>query len=680
MYRLPILLKLRTRRRLLCLMAVAVFFCAVAAVYFTRYLVRPYTGLAVHDTELNARRGGLVFTPQKPDSPATQAGLAAKSDRLLAINGTPLYTIRDFERWESGHYSFEPVVMTVRDPAGAVRIVIVTPQMGVSQNDWFFTLFFIVIMGGLAVYLLAHYHHEITHTLFALLVLNFTAYTAVQPFSSESLFPLVFVNFGELTAWFIVLFIAFFQKDVLSPTLKRIVIGLVAVIVIGFTGFRFTAAVQWFLSGDDSHFGALLLIGRFQNNFDAVAYAVFLFLLGLTYFKTTHRDLKQHIEWITAGALLSLPPHFFFNQLPFLSGLFYTDLAPLGMTSNFFLVFLPLSYVIGLVRARGFRIRVLQSRMVVYIIVAFVLLAFFTLAWQPAYLFVTGVLRLPPPMAGFAVGLTLLMIALYLQLVIFLVVDRRLLREKEFDRNRGSVLLPEFRDRTGTVPGALEYEALVSGLLRRCDLSFERLIHACRETENTAGDPNGETSEAHISGRMRRELVAWETFRKRFTQSLEGRTAMRISFALEPLIESVVRRCRACWTGKDIRVEPGPSLRVLASPDDVGLCLLAVLENACEAVSGREDVITIGMREDERSAFLTVTDRGPGVSLKHLALAGRPFFSTKRDHEGLGLFFTRLILERNGGSLRLEPGEESGTRVILRLPKTGLESAPGAMP
>ncbi len=134
---------------------------------------------------------------------------------------------------------------------------------------------------------------------------------------------------------------------------------------------------------------------------------------------------------------------------------------------------------------------------------------------------------------------------------------------------------------------------------------------------------------------------------------------------MDPLIKQCLRR----WNGLDIRYRKKPGLKLFCSPEDLTLCLQAVMNNACEALVRREDGIVITADEEAETVVLEVSDRGAGITLKQMAFAGRPFFTTKRGHDGLGLFFTRLLLERNGGTCRLEPGSETGTKVIFRLPK-----------
>jgi two-component system, sensor histidine kinase RegB len=59
-----------------------------------------------------------------------------------------------------------------------------------------------------------------------------------------------------------------------------------------------------------------------------------------------------------------------------------------------------------------------------------------------------------------------------------------------------------------------------------------------------------------------------------------------------------------------------------------------------------------------------------------LARAGEPFFSTKPTGVGmgLGLFLTRALAERLGGTLRLESMPGAGTSAMLELPGASPDS------
>jgi PAS domain S-box-containing protein len=109
-----------------------------------------------------------------------------------------------------------------------------------------------------------------------------------------------------------------------------------------------------------------------------------------------------------------------------------------------------------------------------------------------------------------------------------------------------------------------------------------------------------------------------------------------------------------------------------------------LLANAIDAV-GESGTIAVSSRSipDGESSLIEVViaDSGTGVSPEHLEHIFEPFFTTKKDvGTGLGLWVTREIVERHGGSIRVSPSDGldglPGAAFILRLPCASKEFAP----
>jgi two-component system sensor histidine kinase RegB len=94
-----------------------------------------------------------------------------------------------------------------------------------------------------------------------------------------------------------------------------------------------------------------------------------------------------------------------------------------------------------------------------------------------------------------------------------------------------------------------------------------------------------------------------------------------------------------------------------------------VLKNAQDASPAGADVALVVRRTGDAIDF-SVADRGPGMPRAVLDRVGEPFFTTKPLGRGmgLGLFLARTIVERVGGSLRLESIVGRGTTAIVRVP------------
>jgi signal transduction histidine kinase len=81
-----------------------------------------------------------------------------------------------------------------------------------------------------------------------------------------------------------------------------------------------------------------------------------------------------------------------------------------------------------------------------------------------------------------------------------------------------------------------------------------------------------------------------------------------------------------------------------------------------------------------RSALVRVVDSGPGIPEEIRHRIFNPFFSTKPQGSGLGLAWTRKVIDAHGGVLDLESRSGRGATFTIRLPLPNLAAAPGIVP
>ena len=104
--------------------------------------------------------------------------------------------------------------------------------------------------------------------------------------------------------------------------------------------------------------------------------------------------------------------------------------------------------------------------------------------------------------------------------------------------------------------------------------------------------------------------------------------------------------------------------------------LLNIMENAQQAIHG-DGTITVVARNERRDApgpaevVITIEDDGEGISDRNRGKIFEPEFSTKSYGTGLGLFITRNLVEKIGGSIAISSTPGKGTAVTLRLPTSG---------
>ena len=98
--------------------------------------------------------------------------------------------------------------------------------------------------------------------------------------------------------------------------------------------------------------------------------------------------------------------------------------------------------------------------------------------------------------------------------------------------------------------------------------------------------------------------------------------------------------------------------------------LLNLVLNSSEAV-GKNGRIEIRARSRKKKILVEVADTGRGIPSKDIDRVFDPFFTTREGGTGLGLFVTRMLVERAGGTIAISSRSPRGTLVSLALKTAG---------
>jgi signal transduction histidine kinase len=116
---------------------------------------------------------------------------------------------------------------------------------------------------------------------------------------------------------------------------------------------------------------------------------------------------------------------------------------------------------------------------------------------------------------------------------------------------------------------------------------------------------------------------------------------------------------------------------ISADDGQVQQALLNVLLNAVQAMP-EGGTLTVSAAFVKDLVQIRVSDTGIGISPENLQKLFSPFFTTKHRGTGLGLAITRTIMEKNGGTIRVESELGRGTTFILEFQAhRSLHSSPG---
>lgn len=108
---------------------------------------------------------------------------------------------------------------------------------------------------------------------------------------------------------------------------------------------------------------------------------------------------------------------------------------------------------------------------------------------------------------------------------------------------------------------------------------------------------------------------------------------------------------------------------IQADPVRLTQALLNLLINAIQAVERRGRIEVRAWRSAAgEGILLEVRDSGPGIPAEKLASIFDPYFTTKDEGSGLGLWIAQQIVTAHGGTLQASNGQPSGAVFALTLP------------
>jgi two-component system sensor histidine kinase PilS (NtrC family) len=139
----------------------------------------------------------------------------------------------------------------------------------------------------------------------------------------------------------------------------------------------------------------------------------------------------------------------------------------------------------------------------------------------------------------------------------------------------------------------------------------------------------------------------------------------------------------------DVRFTAGAEkhdVMVMFDRSQLHQALWKLMENASEH-AGREDVpgrviLRLDHTPNTGHCVISVEDNGPGIPEERIGHIFEPFYTTRQQGSGLGLYVARQLCEANQAELTVDSIAEHGTRFHLRLAtaRTSVESGaePGA--
>ncbi|HDS06604.1 MAG TPA: HAMP domain-containing protein [Bacteroides sp.] len=113
--------------------------------------------------------------------------------------------------------------------------------------------------------------------------------------------------------------------------------------------------------------------------------------------------------------------------------------------------------------------------------------------------------------------------------------------------------------------------------------------------------------------------------------------------------------------------------QIFCSPNQIKQACMALIVNAAEAIHDHGEIVITTGNPDPAHVSVVVSDNGSGIAPQDLPHVFEPFFSTKRDANGIGLGLPIVhgIVENHKGRIEVESRAGMGTTMTMTFPLSG---------
>ncbi|MHB1324598.1 MAG: sensor histidine kinase [Thermoleophilia bacterium] len=148
-----------------------------------------------------------------------------------------------------------------------------------------------------------------------------------------------------------------------------------------------------------------------------------------------------------------------------------------------------------------------------------------------------------------------------------------------------------------------------------------------------------------------------------------SRPKERRTFELRGAVEETVRLIKAEVPANIVlQLDIPEDLTVYADRQKIQQVIINLVMNAIDAIEGEGRVRVLALKLDEKNVEIVVIDNGAGMESDELEKIFNPFYTSKKEGYGLGLFIVHNIITEYGGAIRVDSHPGKGTTFTIVLP------------
>lgn len=190
--------------------------------------------------------------------------------------------------------------------------------------------------------------------------------------------------------------------------------------------------------------------------------------------------------------------------------------------------------------------------------------------------------------------------------------------------------------------------------------------------EMSLADRNDPSERGEALDAMRRQVDGLALLTHRLLALARPTSFERAPTDLAALAERIAQLVRSQAILENVQIVTAISPRLpLLQTDSIQIdqVLVNLVLNAIEAMRATGGgTLTLALAPERSGIRIRVSDTGPGITPAHRRRLFDPFFTTRPDGAGLGLFSCRRIVHAHGGTISVRRRPRGGTQFTVRLP------------
>ncbi|MDR2735534.1 MAG: PAS domain-containing protein [Puniceicoccales bacterium] len=156
---------------------------------------------------------------------------------------------------------------------------------------------------------------------------------------------------------------------------------------------------------------------------------------------------------------------------------------------------------------------------------------------------------------------------------------------------------------------------------------------------------------------------------KNFLQAIRPTPPVLGDLDVCDIIEAVIKLMHSELENANIALSLGLNehIKISADADQLKQMFFNVMKNALEAI-GSDGQISIDMFSDEEFLKVQISDSGIGINPMNVGHIFDPFFTSKKNGNGLGMLIIQRILRAHNARMNISSLENRGTTVTIEFP------------